>query len=172
MKLPLAASLSLGLASAAVAQTAPAPPPRPTDCKAAEHRQLDFWVGAWRVFQTSDGLEVGSSRIEKLLDGCAIKESYDSPGAPGGPYAGTSYSAWDFKDRRWHQFYVDTRGAAAWYTGGLEGANMVLTAPGPQSLQRMSYRPAPNGEVRQVGEVSTDGGKTWKRGYDYTYRRR
>ncbi len=172
MRLLLLIGAALCLASAASAQTAPAPPPRPIDCKAAEHRQLDFWVGEWRVFRTADQIEIASSRIEKILGGCAIKESYDSPGAPGGPYAGTSYSAWDFKDRRWRQMYVDTRSSVTLYTGGLDGADMVMTAPGAAGLQRMAYRPQPDGSVRQIGEVSTDEGKTWKPGYDYTYRRR
>lgn len=174
MKILLALSIAAVVAPA-LAQTAaaPAPPPRPSDCKAAELRQLDFWIGEWRVFRTTDGVEVGSSRIEKVFDGCAIKESYESPAAPGGPYAGTSYSAWDFKDGRWHQMYVDTRSTVAWYTGGLDGADMVLLSPGQAgSLQRMSYRPKPDGAVQQLGEVSTDGGKSWQPGYDYIYRRR
>ena len=68
--------------------------------------------------------------------------------------------------------YVDTRSSVTLYAGGLEGADMVMRAPGRSSLQRMSYRPQPDGSVRQVGEVSNDQGKTWNAGYDYTYRRR
>ena len=173
LPLALTAVLAVGAPAApAAAQPAPAPPARPTDCKAAEHAQLDFWVGDWRVFNTADDVEYASSRIEKLAAGCVVRETYDAPKAPGGAYLGTSYSAFDFKDGRWHQMYVDTTGTVTWYTGAREGADMVLDAPGFQVLVRMVYRPQPDGSVRQIGTLSSDGGKSWRPGYDYTYRRR
>ena len=157
------------VASAADAQTAP--PAKP--CTAAEHRQLDFWAGEWNVFDTAKGYQVGTSRIEPVMGGCAIKESYDAPAAPGGAYSGTSYSGFDGKDGKWHQLYVDVNGNVTFYTGGLKGADMVLEAAGRSgSLQRMTYRPLKDGAVEQVGLVSTDQGKSWQPGYDYTYRRK
>jgi len=174
--LPAAALAALTLASAATAQTppaAPAAPPARANCDPAEHHQLDFWVGEWRVFQKADGVEVGSSTIAAVADGCGVSEHYSSPGAPGGAYEGYSYSAFDRKDGKWHQFYVDVNGNATWFTGQLEGAEMALYAPGRQGAQqRMSYTLNPDGSVEQVGVVSTDGGKTWQPGYDYVYRRR
>lgn len=152
------------------AQTA-APPPRP-NCSQAQMRQLDFWVGDWEVSQTGDSQVIASSKIEKLYGGCAIKETYDAPRAPGGAYGGTSYSGWDRKDERWHQMYVDTNGNVTWYTGGLEGVDMVLTAAAANgAVQKMTYHPLPGGAVEQVGLISTDEGRTWQASYDYTYRR-
>jgi hypothetical protein len=180
MRHPLfnAALATLALSSAAAAQTAPqttpaAPPPRP-NCSPAEHRQLDFWIGEWRVFQKSDGVEVGSSTVTALANGCGVSEHYSSPGAPGGPYEGFSYSAYDTRDGKWHQFYVDVNGSAAWFTGALENGSLALYAAGaqPGAQQRMSYTLNTDGTVEQVGVVSTDGGKSWKPGYDYVYRRR
>jgi hypothetical protein len=159
----------LGAGQFAAAQTAP-PPKRP-NCSAPEHHQLDFWVGAWSVTDTVKGYPVGSSRIEPVMNGCAIRESYDAPAAPGGAYSGTSYSGFDRKDGKWHQFYVDTNGNATWYSGELEGPDMVLVAPGRSgALQRMTYHPLAGGAVEQIGVISTDSGKTWQPGYDYTYR--
>ena len=147
-------------------------PPVPPNCSAAEHRQLDFWVGDWTVFNTADNVQYATSRIEPVMDGCGIKESYSAPTAPGGAYYGTSYSGFDRKDGKWHQMYVDTNGNVTWYTGGREGDDMALLAPGRGgSLQRMVYSPRKDGSVHQIGTVSTDGGKTWQPGYDYTYRR-
>ncbi len=158
--------------AATPAQAAPAAPPRPT-CDAPEYRQLDFWAGEWDVFDTATGESVGTSRIEPIMNRCSIKESYDAPQAPGGGYAGTSYSGYDRKDGKWHQLYVDMVGNVTWFTGGLEGTDLVMTAPGrPGRLQRMVYRPHADGSVQQIGTVSPDGGATWKPGYDYTYRRR
>jgi hypothetical protein len=142
-------------------------------CSAASYHQLDFWIGEWIVTDTAKGYEVATSRIEPVMSGCGIRESYDAPSAPGGAYAGTSYSAYDRNDGKWHQFYVDVNGNATWYSGGMEGADMVLNAPGKNgALQRMTYRPHEDGSVEQIGVVSKDGGKTWQPGYDYTYRKK
>jgi len=164
-------TVTAAMFSAATAQPAPARPQAP--CAAAEKHQLDFWIGEWNVFDTAKRYQVGTSRIEPIMNGCAIKETYDSPKAPGGAYAGTSYSGYARGDGKWHQMYVDVNGNVTWYTGGLEGRDMVLAAPGRSgALQRMTYRPLGDGAVEQIGVVSTDGGKTWHAGYDYTYRRK
>ena len=118
----------IGVGQHTVAQNVP-PPKRP-DCSAAERRQLDFWIGAWSVTDTAKGYPVGTSRIEPVMNGCAIKESYDAPQAPGAPYSGTSYTAFDRNDGKWHQFYVDVNGNATWYSGGRQGDDMVLIAAG------------------------------------------
>lgn len=161
---------ALALGPRAEAQNAPAPAAS-AKCAAAEYRQLDFWRGQWSVFDTAKGYPVGTSRIEPVMSGCAIRESYEAPTAPGGAYSGTSYSSYDRKDGKWHQFYVDVNGNATWYTGGMQGSDMVLEAPARGgALQRMTYHPLAGGAVEQIGLISTDGGTSWKPGYDYTYR--
>ncbi|MBV8687361.1 MAG: hypothetical protein JOZ90_12940 [Alphaproteobacteria bacterium] len=166
--------LAAAAAASLAAQPAPAPTtPRPAPCGGPAYRQLDFWVGRWTVYDTAKGYKVGTSRIERAMNGCAIRESYDAPRAPGGAYAGASYSGYSRLDAKWHQMYVDVNGNVSLYAGGMEGADMILIASGRDgALQRMTYRPLADGSVRQIGIVSTDGGRTWKPGYDYTYRRR
>ena len=142
-------------------------------CAGAAHHQLDFWIGEWTVTDTAKGYKVGTSRIEPVMNGCGIRESYDAPAAPGGAYAGTSYSAYDRNDGKWHQFYVDVNGNATWYSGRMQGADLVFGAPGKSgALQRMTYRPNTDGSVEQIGVISKDGGKTWEQGYDFTYRKK
>jgi hypothetical protein len=162
------------IAAAASAQAAaPAPAPQPPPCAGAQYRQLDFWVGAWNVFDTRAGSPVGTSRIERVMNGCAISERYDAPRAPGGAYAGASYSGYDRKDGKWHQLYVDVNGNVSWYSGGLDGSDLVMVAPAAGGrLLRMVYRPHDDGSVQQIGTVSADGGASWSPGYDYTYRRK
>ncbi|HEX4736108.1 MAG TPA: hypothetical protein VH331_00950 [Allosphingosinicella sp.] len=160
----------LSLAVAAV-QAAPAALAAP--CAGPEFRQLDFWVGEWNVVDTAKGTPVGTSRIERVMNGCSIRESYDAPEAPGGPYSGASYSGYDRKDGRWRQMYVDVNGNVSLYSGGLDGADMVMVAPARGgALLRMTYRSHPDGSVQQIGVISKDGGKSWSPGYDYTYRRK
>lgn len=154
-------------ASAAAAQSA-----RP-DCSAPIYRRFDFWIGQWNVYDTASGRLYANSRIETVMAGCGVRENYDSPQAPGGPYQGTSYTGFNRNEARWHQMYLDVNGNVTWYSGDFDGDNLVLTATAANgAIQRMVYRPQQDGSVRQIGTVSTDGARTWQAGYDYTYRRR
>ena len=160
------------LATLTATSTSSAPPASSAPCSGEAHHQLDFWIGAWKVFDTAKGYQAGTSQIEPMMNGCGIKESYDAPEAPGGPYSGTSYSGFDRKDQKWHQMYVDVNGNVTWYTGERSGPDMVLRAVAAGgAVQRMTYHPLPGGAVEQIGVVSTDGGKSWQLGYDLTYRR-
>jgi hypothetical protein len=169
MRLTLAL-VGLSLAGTATAQSTP-PKPLP-DCSAPEHRQLDFWLGNWAVFNTADGVRYGRSRIETAALGCAIRETYESPKAPGGAYIGESYSSYDVSDRRWRQFYIGSHETITLFAGELRDGGIEFLAPMPNGgTQKMIYRPEPDGSIRQIGRISNDGGKTWKPAYDYTYRR-
>ena len=138
-------------------------------CRARpEYRQFDFWIGEWAP-QNPQGLTVGTSSIQLILNDCIIFENWNTP--QGG---GKSFSLWDVRDGKWHQTWVDTRGGITHYTGGLEGDKMVLVAEtvsptGQKGLTRMSYSKLPDGRVRQHGEGSSDGGKTWNTVYDFKY---
>lgn len=166
--------MSLILIALAAAATAAAPPAPPkVDCHDQAHRALDFWIGDWTVSDTRSGTEIAHSRIDSLLGGCAIKESFSQTKGPGGQpfaYEGASYTALNAVDGQWKQFYVDTGGNAAAYVGGPRDGAMVLIATAAQVVNRMTYRAQPDGSVRQTGELSLDGGKTWAPGYDLTYR--
>lgn len=166
---PLLLALCLApLHPAGAAQKAAAP------CAAPEYRQLDFWIGQWRVLNTADKAEYGSSDIAGEMQGCAISESYRAPAAPGSPYEGASHSGYDRKDGHWHQMYVDSNGNVTWFTGGPQGPQaMVFEGEGKAGArQRMTYRQQADGSVRQTGETSTDGGANWQPAYDYTYVKR
>lgn len=162
------AALSLPSSVAGVAEAAQAARP---SCSDPVYRRFDFWAGEWEVYDTASGQLYATSRIETVMTGCGVRENYDSSHAPGGPYQGTSYTAFDRKDRRWHQMYLDVNGNVNWYSGDFDGTDLVLTAAAQNgAVQRMVYHPQPDGSVRQIGTVSTDG-QTWQPGYDYTYRR-
>src|SRR5262245_31354547 len=96
-------SAFLLMAGAAVTD-AQSPPAKP-GCNAPEHRQFDFWVGTWDV--TANGKHAGVNRIEKILDGCALMESWT--GASG--YRGNSLNFYDAARRQWHQTWVDISGS-------------------------------------------------------------
>jgi hypothetical protein len=87
-------------------------------------------------------------------------------------YSGRSYSAFNDADRKWHQFYVDTAGAAFSYVGAQSGNGVELVAVAGTRATRMTLTPQGDGSVRQIGQISADGGKSWAPNFDFTYRPR
>ena len=140
-------------------------------CKASpEFRQFDFWVGEWDA-KNAQGLTVGTSSIQLILGECVIFENWNTP-----VNSGKSFSIFDAKDKRWHQSWVDDKGTRTEYVGDLVDGKMVLVAEtsiaGKAALAKMTYTKLANGDVRQFGENSADGGKTWKPSFDFTYVRK
>ncbi len=154
-----------------LAQAPSSPPPAPPPaCTGPEHRQFDFWVGEWTVTPTGKTNVVASSLIEKLYGGCAIRENWmPLKGTPGG-------SLNNYYDGRWRQTWVDAANSRVDFVGGLVNDRMVLTGfwqgvlgPGKDALMRMTYSKNADGSVRQLGEQSTDQGKSWSTNFDFTY---
>lgn len=148
-------------------------PPAPLLCETAEHRAFDFWVGEWAVTRADTGAQVAESRIEKLYAGCAIRENWMPTGGKGGG----SVNAYDPQTRLWRQSWVDSTGAWVDFSGGVVDKAVVLTglwrnyvAPGKDALIRMTYRKREDGSVSQVGEQSTDFGKSWSIAFAFIYR--
>jgi len=166
MILPLA---SLLLAQAAAAQAAPSPPP----CEGEAYRALDFWVGDWDVYPSGRDTRVALSRIEKLYNGCAIRENW----MPLRGNGGGSLSGFDPATGRWHQTWIGSSPGVVRFDGGPADGKMVLTGHWPGSgpngedgLTRMTYSRLADGAVRQFGEFSADHGLTWQPSFDFTYR--
>jgi hypothetical protein len=144
---------------AAWSQDASAPAQKP--CSAAEHRQFDFWIGEWDV-TTPDGKEAGTNRIESILGGCVLYESWTSAS---GQSQGHSFNVYG-PDGKWHQTWVDNGGLLLELVGGLEGGRMVMsqerTGPdGKPALHEISWTKLETGQVKQHWRVTTDGGESW-----------
>ena len=161
----------------ALSQSTTTPPPVPArpavDCNDADHRAFDFWIGDWNVSPAGASAVIAKSKIEKIV-GCAISETYVQTVGPGGrslDYHGRSISSYVPADKGWRQFYVDNAGRAATLTGGVVNGTMVLSQQIPIGVTRMTLTPNADGTVRQHGELSTDGGKSWSTSFDFTYRR-
>lgn len=145
------------------------------DCGDAARRAIGYWIGEWIVSDTASSTPIAESRIEWVVDGCAIRESYEQKTGPGGKpmhYAGTSYTAYDAASDRWKQFYVDTTGRAALLDGDLRDKRLVLNGKTGAKLTRMTIEALADGDVRQHGEASADGGKHWAPTFDFTYRKK
>ncbi len=151
----------------------PVPPPVPQNCTLAEHRQLDFWVGDWDVVQTAKPEEMaGGSRVESINFGCGIRETW----SPFTSINGSSLSTFDPRDKTWHQSWIDANNARVEFEGGVKDGAMVLTGlwrgiygDNREATMRITLSPLKDGTVRQVGEISADGGATWQPSFDLTY---
>lgn len=163
--------LLAGASLPSAAQESVAAPPPPA-CTAQEHRQFDFWIGDWEVANPA-GQTAGHNRIEPILGGCALRETWTGAGGS----KGTSYNAYDRQRKRWHQTWVDNGGLVLRLEGGLAEGKMVmrgetLDSAGAAVLNRITWQETGPGEVRQLWEVSSDGGKTWGVVFDGRYRKR
>jgi hypothetical protein len=140
-------------------------------CQAEEYRQFDFWLGEWEVRDT-EGAVVGRNEIRSVSRGCGLLESWR--GTAGG--TGVSINAWDAARGKWTQRWVGD-GAELWLEGGLQDGRMVLagttsrSTPDGDVLDRITWTPLSDGRVRQVWEISTDGGRTWRPIFDGLYSR-
>ena len=141
-------------------------------CDSPLHRQFDFWVGTWNVFDAKSGDRVGSSLIQKLYGGCALRENWSQPG-----FAGGSLTIFDAQDGKWHQTWVDQLGARREFEGGVIEGKMVLTTksrirqvPDRPALVRMTFTPNADGTVRQYSDYSANDGVSWSERYDFLYK--
>jgi hypothetical protein len=132
-----------------------APPP---ECKAAEHRQFDFWVGDWDVVPNgkpaAPGQKPSRNTIVKSHGGCVLVENWDA-----GTQTGQSFNIYDRSRGQWHQTWVDSNGGLHDYWGELLRMRVRLT-----------FFDLGDGKVRQLSERLESGG--WAVNYDLLYTRR
>jgi len=161
----LIAAIGLLAASSTVAVAQQAAPAPAAACSDPAYHQLDFWVGHWDVYPTGKDKLVAHSLIESVY-GCGIRENW----MPLSNQPGGSLSIYVPAEKHWEQFWIDSQGSRAFFTGGWDGKAMVITGKWGGPLVRMSYSKNADGSVRQLGEQSTDEGKTWTPSFDFTYR--
>ncbi len=150
-------------------------------CAGPEYKQFDFWLGDWDVRSVA-GQPLGHNHITKQHGGCVLLEQWE--GAAGG--SGSSFNVYDQATKQWHQFWVDATGTN-WLSsdkqgnpvtlrGGIHDGAMVLSSHADTlpsiGLTRVTWRPLPDGGVRQTFESSSDGGKTWRVSFDGFYKKR
>jgi hypothetical protein len=163
-------------APATTADAARLQPPAGAGCAAlATSTWLDFWIGEWTV--TAAAQRIGQSRIERVLDGCAIIEHWQD--AKGGTGKSLFYPA--PPHGVWHQVWVTNR---AIHPGGVKEKRLIaryadgavrfqgeVATPDGIILDRTTLTPRGRGTVRQLIEVSRDGGQSWTPSFDAIYTR-
>jgi hypothetical protein len=122
---------------------------------------------------TADGKKAGTSRIERILGGCAIEENWS--GAAG--MKGRSVNFYEPKDGKWHQTWVDTGALVLRIEGGFRDGKMTLSGTLPDSagapvLQRITWEKLPDGRVRQHWQSARDETGPWEDVFLGFYRRK
>jgi len=148
-------------------------------CSDPVYRQFDFWIGEWDVYG-KNGQKGGDSKISLILDSCIILEEWTGANATQGViYKGKSFNTYNAATRQWQQTWVDNVGGSTEFLRGEteEGkitfyADHVKNKQGREFIRRLTFYKLDNDKVRQHGERSVDGGKTWITEYDLEYRRR
>jgi hypothetical protein len=135
---------------------------------------LDFWVGEWDV--QVEGRTVGSNTIARVLEGCAVTETWRAAG--GGE--GRSLFYYLPGTGEWKQVWVTGRATApggvkektllpGYDGGGVRFQGEITTPDGRSYLDRTTLIPLGDGRVRQHIEISTDGGASWRTTFDAVY---
>ena len=143
------------------------------------YRQFDFWIGEWDVY-AKNGKEAGDSRIDLILDSCIILENWKSANVSQGVYyAGKSFNTYNSTSKQWQQTWVDNVGGSTEFLEGhFENNKMTFQTKPFQfskdtvAVRRLTFYNLDVNKVRQHGEISKDGGRTWSTEYDLEYRRK
>lgn len=149
--------LAFGLTTNGLAAT---DPPR---CAAnPESRQLDYWLGNWKI-----GAEGSSgnahSTVSLSLDKCLVVENWDG----GRGHYGQNVFGYSADDKSWYGLFADNEGRVHVFTSGKVSsgsAEFEGTSRGPNRETVMNrvkvIRTSPN-KVEQIWEKSSDNGATW-----------
>lgn len=120
---------------------------------------------------TPDGKTAGRNSITRELKGCVLHEHWSGAGGMNGQ----SFNIWDRVKKQWHQTWVADNGNVLLLDGSFQNGVMQLAGesgrPDSRTLNRITWSPSTDGGVRQLWEVSNDGGKTWKTAFDGRYHR-
>jgi hypothetical protein len=161
------------LVACAVLPCVSSSPSRPGGrCAAPEHRQFDFWVGNWEVFERANARQrVARAQVSLILDDCVLLEEYE--GADG--HRGKSFTLYDNATRSWRQTWVTNRGEVLDIRGGLDaGGAMVLSGfdrdpAGAGRQVRGRWELESGGVVREIAERQVTGAP-WTAWFDLEFR--
>lgn len=139
---------------------------------------FDFWLGTWDLtWQDSDGSTAhGTNRIERVLDGKVIKESFEAHSGAYAGFKGRSFSVHDARKGTWKQTWVDNQGGYLDFVGEIDGNKRIfrrtgINPRGEKVLQRMVFYDITDDSLTWDWEISEDDGKTWQLRWRIFYER-
>lgn len=128
-----------------------------TACEGPQYRDLDFWLGSWRLLSSQDQ-EVATSEVVSRHGGCALFESFRS-----GELSGTTLVYFDPAASLWRLVGVDSAGRSARAEGQVDAGRFLFTgrhveADGSTTEMRRTLERDADGGVRLRFEESTGSG--------------
>ena len=143
-------------------------------------RYFDFWVGEWEAsWSEGDGkVGKGTNRIEKILDGKVLKESFEITEGQSVGFKGTSISVYQAAQKTWKQSWADNQSTFYYFEGALSGENRIFqtkvypAADGKQLTQRMVFKDIRKNSMTWDWESSSDGGRSWTLSWRIEYQRK
>ncbi len=125
-------------------------------------RQLDYWVGDWKVAGPGAAPNA-ASKVYLTLDECLVVESWDG----GRGHKGQNVFAYNLDDNIWDGMFTDNRGRVHVFINGkveLGSAEFSGTSRGENGeavLDRVKIVRISADKVEQIWEKSSDNGATW-----------
>lgn len=136
------------------------------------YQQFDFWIGEWNVYKFGTETLVGVNKIERILGGKAIQETYRSSTSK---YEGMSLNKFNPNSKKWEQFWVDNGGLTLHLVGGLVERKMVLSSTENTKdgfvENQITWTPLDDGTVRQTWLTRTEKEKKWQTAFDGIYKK-
>lgn len=123
-------------------------------CCTAVHKQFNFWLGEWNVYDTT-GNKVGENSIIQREKNCVLNERWTSASGS----TGSSYNYYDRSDSTWNQVWVDSRGGNLVLKGRAMENQMILkstlqkTPTGGAYFNRITWTLNEDGSVSQLWEI-------------------
>jgi hypothetical protein len=161
----------IALASAwSAARADEAPPACSEDVR---FTQQDFALGDWEVYD--GGRKRASVRLEKVLKGCAIRETW-MPLEESAEH-GIGLFTYSRLLGHWGYFWVADNGQTTVFTGDQRGSNDMLyvtyapVSGGGKKERHWTLQLQSDGSIQELSVGSTDG-KNWSKEYELTWRRR
>jgi hypothetical protein len=126
------------------------------------NRQLDYWLGNWRI-GTEGSSGNANSTVSLSLDKCLVVENWDG----GRGHRGQNVFGYSADDKSWYGMFADNDGRVHVFTSGTVAngtAEFKGTSRGPNGesvLNRVKVIGLNPNKVEQTWEKSNDNGSTW-----------
>jgi hypothetical protein len=139
-------------------------------CRGPQYRQLDFWLGNWKVYdQDGKGAYAARDEVTSTLGGCVVLERY----LPVDGHEGEGVFAYDASRKLWHQTWVTDSGhllvvEGRFQRGVLTMSGSNLDEHGERVWYRAAWKPQ-SGGVRQTAFTSKNGGRSWQPAWDILF---
>ncbi len=148
-------------------------------CAVPFYRELDFIVGEWQVYHRSSGELAGYDRIGRILQGCALQQSWvsldDHFSSEYVPFRMSGRSLTAFDGSKWVHFWVDNQAGVQVLVGGPEQDRFVLRSE--ESVggydYELSWQRQDDGSLLNIHKRRTAGllPGEWEILYEWIYRK-